>query len=495
MSRERGMKWPGPAAALAVAAVMMLAVAPCFAAWPDAPSVNLPICTAPVSEGAPQVVPDGSGGVIVAWETTAPDGVKGVFAQRVDRDGRPAWGDGGIAVCPLASDQQRPALAPDSSGGAIVVWQDDRRVRDWDVFAQRIDRSGNLRWPRDGVPITLAAGDQIGPVIAADGHGGALVGWQDVREGPGADLYAQAVDSAGRVRWSVDGIPLLAGPGARLTPQVVPAGSGGIFVWVAGDSSGEEAGAGILAQRVDAGGDLAWGPGGVVVDDGAGSDARPVSLADGRGGVIVAWESGSIRAQRLDAAGRLRWGDEGIDISTSDDSAPAIVEDGGGGAIVAWQTRSFEDAASDVRVQSVRASGTVRWGADGIAVCRASGAQAEVAVSRADAGGAIVMWRDARDDPFGDLYAQRIDSAGTAAWQADGIVVSDAPGFQSSLAVCADGSGGAVAAWTDGRAGLHVYAQRVDPHGRLGGSAGAELPQPPPRSRPPAPGGARPRSR
>jgi hypothetical protein len=484
---ERLDSLQGLRAVLPVVASLLLAATPCRAAWPVDPALNLPICTSPISQDAPQIISDGSGGVIVAWQGTDTDGVKRVFAQRVDREGQAVWDGKVIAVCRLACAQQRPMLVPDSAGGAIVVWQDFRREKDWDIFAQRIDRFGNLRWSDEGVPISSAAGDQFEPRIAADGRGGALIAWQDLREGPDSDLYAQAVDSTGRARWSANGIPILAGPGAQLVSQAVPCGAGGVFVWA--DSRGGGTEVGIYAQRVDASGDPMWGPGGVLVDDGAAPNARPVSIPDGRSGVIIAWESGPIYAQRLDSLGRLMWREGGVVLSTTDGSAPAVAPDGDGGVIVAWQTDSPGNEASDVRAQSVRASGTLRWGINGIAVCQASGAQTEVAVTWAAAGSAIVMWRDARDDPFGDLRAQRIDSTATALWQADGIVVSDAPGFQSSLTVCSDGFGGAVATWTDGRAGRHIYAQRVNPRGGLGGNAGADHSKPQGRPRPAVPGG------
>ncbi len=467
----------GRRSALPVGAWLLLVATFCPAAGSAAPVPNLPICTTPLSQDLPQIIPDGSGGVIITWQTTTTSGVKGIFAQRIDREDHAAWGENGVAVCPLPADQQRPMLVPDSSGGAIVVWQDYRSGNDWDVFAQRIDRSGTLRWPRAGVPISSAASDQLGPEVASDGHGGALVAWRDLREDPSSDLYAQAIDGTGQVRWSTSGIPISAGPGAQLVSQVVMSGAGGVFVWR--DSLGDGAYARIHAQRVDAMGNPLWGPGGLLLDDGAAPDAHPVSVADGRGGLVVAWESGPIHAQRLDVSGRRLWGDDGIVLSTADGSAPSVLSDGDGGVTVAWQTRSFDDEASDIRAQSVRASGTPRWGPDGIAVCEASGAQTEVVAAQAAAGGAIVMWRDARSDPFGDLCAQRVDSSGTALWKADGIVVSDAPGFQSALTICSDGLGGAVAAWTDGRAGRHIYAQRVSPQGRPVGHEGTRPAKPP----------------
>jgi hypothetical protein len=461
--------------ALPLGAWLLLAATFCPAAG-SAAAWNLPVCTSPLSQDLPQIISDGSGGVIITWQATATSGVQGIFAQRLDREDRAAWGENGIAVCPRPTDQKWPTLVADSSGGAIVVWQDHRSGNNWDVFAQRIDRSGVLRWPAEGVPISSAASDQLGPEAASDGHGGAIVAWRDLREDPSSDLYAQAVDGTGQVRWSIDGIPVFAGPGTLLLPQVVMSGAGGVFVWR--DSLGDGMYARIHAQRVDAGGNPMWGPGGVLLDDSAAPDAHPVSVADGRGGLVVAWESGPIHAQRLDVSGRRLWGDDGIVLSTADGSAPSVLSDGDGGVTVAWQTRSLDDEASDIRAQSVRASGTPRWGPDGIAVCEASGAQTEVVAAQAAAGGAIVMWRDARNDPFGDLYAQRVDSSGTALWKADGIVVSDAPGFQSALAICSDGLGGAVATWTDGRAGRHIYAQRVTPQGKPVGHEGTRPAKP-----------------
>jgi hypothetical protein len=197
--------------------------------------------------------------VIITWQSTDTDGVTGVFAGRVDREGGTAWAGKVVAICRAVGDQRWPMLAPDAAGGAIVVWQDFRSGKGWDVYAQRIDSSGSLRWPDEGVRISAAEGDQLGPQLAADGHGGAVIAWQDLRRGPEADLYAQAVDSSGRTRWAADGIPVLAGPGAQLVPQVVTCGAGSVFVWSDSRAGGEAVG--IYAQRVDSRGRLGGGGG------------------------------------------------------------------------------------------------------------------------------------------------------------------------------------------------------------------------------------------
>jgi hypothetical protein len=455
---------------LAAGAALLPLPSRCFAAWPSSPAANLPICTTPVSQDEAKVVPDGSGGVIVAWHALTASGTEKVFAQHVDRNGTALWGPGGIGVCAVSASQQSPVMTPDSSGGAVVVWQDDRSGEGWDIYAQRIDHLGNLRWSNDGVSVSSAPGMQVAPVVASDGHGGVIIGWQDFRAEPEPDLYAQALDNSGQPQWSTDGIAIQAGPGAQSLRDVVALAPGG-GVFVTSDSRAGEDNALVVAQRVDVDGSLMWGPRGVIVDDAAAADVHPVAVGSGDGSVIIAWESGPIFLQRLDNQGRLTWGDDGIPASTEEGLAPAVVQDREDGVIIAWQTATLSDA--HIRAQSVRASGVLRWSPGGIVVCGASGAQTEVAAIEAGRGGAIFVWRDVRDDPFGDLYAQRIDSSGVTLWPGNGTVVSSAPGVQESLAITGDGFGGAVAVWSDGRAGRHIYAQRIGPTGHLGGTPGS----------------------
>jgi hypothetical protein len=44
------------------------------------------------------------------------------------------------------------SLAPDGAGGAIVAWEDSRNGNS-DIFAQRISANGSVQWMPGGVPI------------------------------------------------------------------------------------------------------------------------------------------------------------------------------------------------------------------------------------------------------------------------------------------------------------------------------------------------------
>jgi hypothetical protein len=155
---------------------------------------------------------------------------------------------------------------------------------------------------------------------------------------------------------------------------------------------------------------------------------------------------------------------------------PEITLDTYGGAYVVWvDTR--DGPQSDIYAQHVTASGSRIWYHTGIPICVADGDQEEAALVPDDAGGAIIVWTDRRGEDA-DIYAQRVDRHGTALWEENGIVVSDASNDQYDPTIIRDGEGGVIVVWTDGRNfgldySLDLYAQRLDANGnKLWASSG-----------------------
>ena len=125
-------------------------------------------------------------------------------------------------------------MVSDGSGGAIVVWFDARAPSAYDIFAQRIDSSGAVQWTSNGVPICSAAGSQISQKVIPDGSGGAIIVWMDDRGGT-KDIYAQRVNGAGTTQWTAGGVPLCTATGDQTNPQIAPDGSGGaVMTWLDG---------------------------------------------------------------------------------------------------------------------------------------------------------------------------------------------------------------------------------------------------------------------
>jgi len=184
---------------------------------------------------------------------------------------------------------------------------------------------------------------------------------------------------------------------------------------------------------------------------------------DARGGVT------DIYAQRLDVYGHRAWGVAGIGVCVEAhaQSGPQIVAADAGGAIVVW-----EDARSDsgdVYAQRLGDTGAPAWTGDGIAACAQTGRQSAPAAAPDDSGGVIVAWLDRRDGVNTSVYAQRVTPDGATRWSADGVPVCTAPGAHASPAVIADGAGGAFVTWADARGGYR--ARRIDRDGVAGWTA------------------------
>jgi len=200
-----------------------------------------------------------------------------------------------------------------------------------------------------------------------------------------------------------------------------------------------------------------------------------VIVSDGSGGAIVSWmdvRSGAdwdIFAQRISATGSALWAGGGVAVCTAANNQfyPIIASDGSGGAIVAWQDLR-SDGSGDIYAQRVGTAGFPMWTANGVPVVTATDTQQPSAIIPDGAGGAIIAWADHRTGAY-DEYAQRLNATGAAQWAVNGALLSGAYGDQSVGTLCSDGANGALVTWTDSRNGNNdLYAQRIERSGQLG---------------------------
>ncbi|MDP1677660.1 MAG: T9SS type A sorting domain-containing protein [Bacteroidota bacterium] len=182
------------------------------------------------------VISDGNYGAIIDWVNGSNVEVR---AQRVDSNGTLLWGNngihigyGGIGITILLSDQKGGAIIPvyprlyrirndglhvwsgginftnsmdqmwlvsDSASGVVIAYSRryDASPLD-DMYAQRIDSSGVVRWKSNGVAIAnYNYSDKFHPDAVSDGKGGVIAAWNDDR--PNYGVYAGKVNSEGKV--------------------------------------------------------------------------------------------------------------------------------------------------------------------------------------------------------------------------------------------------------------------------------------------------------
>ena len=365
-----------------------------------------------------------------------------MFANHLDAAGHGLWGSGGVAVADAAGYKFLPAAVSDGAGGLIVAWVDGQNdpygAVGSDIFAQRFDATGNRLWGADGVAVTAAAANQgqSGLAIVSDGANGAIVAWEDGRP-TCCRYFAQRIDHAGVAVWTPDGVPVEP-PAAFLIGPI---------------------------------------------------NAPPLAISDGAGGAIIAYlnihvnvitDHPRVALQHLDANGQPQWPLQGlwVGLPASTDFG-ALTTDGAGGAIVAWSERVGATLDEVILAQRVSPSGALLWPSSGITVASAPYLRGNLAAAADGAGGALLVWEDARDFTSGDccnIYGQRLSDAGQRLWPADGVPISTAINNQNSPLVTADGAGGAIVVWQDCRDyptgnecgfGLDLYAQRVSAEGTL----------------------------
>ncbi|MBU1671405.1 MAG: hypothetical protein KKF41_02010 [Actinobacteria bacterium] len=426
-----------------------------------------------------EMVTDGDGGFYAAWADNRA-GNMNLYALKVDRDGNRAagWSLNGNVVCDNAALQSTCSVCYESAAGGLVVSWSDSRSGTEDVYAQKLDSSGNRLWenptvPGDynGVPVSAASGSQTSPRIAEDGAGGAIVGWQDSRTAAW-DLYAQRVQSSGLVAWTANGIVVCDQPNYQIEMQAVKDGAGGaIFVWQDYRSIDTYD---IYAERLDSSGSRpsGWNEDGnrVCLNTDA-NQTYPNLVSDGVQGASIAFiderDGFSVYANRILQNGSIDgdWNLDGNLLATTtaqQDYPPGVVADGTGGLIVAWRRNnvgSYDLSAQRIDGDAAFPSG---WGAaTGVAIADATGDQAWPVVTTDGAGGATIGWTDSRSGNQ-DIYATRIgaDAVFPAGWAKNGIPVYEGPNSQLKPRMTSDEKGGAFVGWQDFTT-WYVYAQRI----------------------------------
>ncbi len=384
-----------------------------------------------------------------------------------------------ISIAP--NDQIIRSMVSDGSGGAIMVWDDSRRGSGLtDIYAQRIDVSGLARWTTNGVEVAIGMGLGAGfSQATTDGDGGVIIAWQDRRINY-SQIYARSVDSAGVVLWTEDGVAISTNLAEHDMASIASDNAGGaIIVYRDTRTDGD-----IYAQRVNQFGQRLWPVNSDTVVVAAGTQSHPVIISDGAGGAIVAWRdqrSGAddVYVQRLSATGVRQWSANGVAICTAAGLQYNLkmTSDGAGGAIITWQDE--RSGTSDIYAQRVDSSGSALWTANGVPICTAAEAQTFPAIAGDGANGAIITWMDFRPTTYYQIYAQRVNAAGNIQWAANGVILSPTIRSQINPSIAGDGIGGAIIAWSDVRVGLgnyDVYAQRINGSGAVQWtSAGAAI--------------------
>lgn len=320
------------------------------------------------------------------------------------------WQMNGVAVCDTAPNRiifTFPRIAPDGLHGAYICWRDIRNG-DLDIYAQRIDSSGRIQWQHNGIPIARIVGAQNFPRIASDSQGNAFVAWEDGRA-TNTFPYVQKLNRNGQTLWQTNGVKAAEAPGIFISIAADERG-GCVLAWTDGDN--------VFAQRLDSTGRRTWSNNAVQLTN------RPepiypgdVAIAsDGSGGAVVAWSEGDYRleriyAQRIDSVGKTLWTTNGVQLSDSSSNITvALAYVPTGQIIVTWVSES----KLQKYVQKLDTSGKRLWNPNGIVLEGIGGGGGGEPRTTSDRHGGAFVGHGKR--------IQHLDSTGKKMWNQDGVL-------------------------------------------------------------------------
>lgn len=472
-----------------------------------------------VSNAAGQQLPrgicaDGEGGAIIAIQ----DGRSGIntYAQHVNATGDMTWQANGIGISTTTYSSLNVVECSDGIGGAIIVWEENRGSGK-DIYTQRVNMAGPGKWAANGLGACTASDQKSELHSCSDGLGGMLMAWSDYRSGSPWQIYVQRFNATGAPIWASNGLQVSVGISNWSHPQICSDGLGGALIAA---STGSGSTVNIFAQHVNYKGETMW-PSPVSICAATDVQRNPVICSNGAGAAIIAWEdyrSGTnwdIYAQGVNDIG-VTWASNGVCIvnATGNQLNPVICSDGQRGALIAWE--DSRDVDMHIYVQRILYNGARMAAGNGTAISVASpqkhpsicsnglggalvtyanfGGDYDIAVARIDGGdcsvlgtttvcsatltqdypkictdgqgGAIMTWQDIRSGTTQDVYAKRVNSAGTNFWAVNGVLIIGTSGDQTYPQICSDGLGGAIIACVDSRTGdLDIRARRIDSSG------------------------------
>ena len=396
---------------------------------------------------------------IFIWLTTAVT-LQTVLAQQAPV----TWGANGVPVRQGYHIEWQKTTCPGDAGELIVAWSDTRnQLRD--LYAQKLDDEGNVIWTDNGLLVNGAYSRQEDPVLESDHNGGAFISWVDFRSDSAGDIYSQHIGPDGELLLDADGVPISTATNVQISINMCYDEDGGVFISWNDSRTGDTD---LYITHLLSDGTIAPGfdTNGTPVVTEPGEQVSVSMVSDTEGGAWITWadkriqDNHNIYIQHVLADGTMELEENGYLVCGADgiQNAPKLAPDALGGAFLSWVDKR-NDNFGDIYLQHLDSNGATSFADDGVQISLAEEGdffeQKNNRVTNAGEGLVIVMWQDNRNDPsntVGDVFVQKV-STSDLVWAQGGIPACTAPEEQVNARMTSDGNGGAFISWTDYRNG------------------------------------------
>ena len=361
----------------------------------------------------PAIAFDSTGDYVTVWQDESLDGSGyGIYGQRFDDSGSPVGNEFQINST-HGGNQKTPSVVVAPDGRFVVTWQSDGQDGSgWGVYAQRFAEDGSAVGAEFLVN-TYTTSDQDSPTVAIDADGNFVVVWhsQGQDTGNNGGIYGQ--------RYLADGTPdgpefwVCSTPGPDQIRPAVRMNASGQFIVVWDD------GTTIYARRFLSNGTAA-GDEFVVNTYGNSNQTSPALAMDAAGNFVVAWQSYGQDSSDYGVYGQ-RYGDDGtpqgeeFKVNTYTDSCqylPSVSMDSASGEfVITWSSNGQDGSEYGVFAQRYAADGSTVGGE--FRVNRVTyTAQTASAVAMLDAQHFVIAWQSyLQDGSDCGIYTQHVGAS------------------------------------------------------------------------------------
>ena len=428
------------------AAILLVAGAVTGRAWQPAGRVE----TSNLMNQRPEIAFDPSGNALVVWQQRDSTTGFSIWANRYAAASK-TWGAPAQVEPGTSGTAEFPQVAVDASGNAFAVWYQNGTVGS-DIWSNRYTAATHS-WGT----AALIETNVIYAHIAVDSAGNALLVW---------NRYSGAIGSVWAKRhtagtgWSTAARIETGGTNSAGRPQIaIDANGNALAVWNRYDGGSRN---NIWANRYTAATN-AWGTAALIETGNAGTAENPKIAIDANGNGVALWTyfdgaRWDVMATQYSASTDT-WGPAALSLTASAGSAGdmRVAFDGIGNATAVWDQAKASGIGSDIWANRYTAG--VGWGTAALIETNDAGSAGDARIAIDGSGNALVVWRHEEGFTRSDIWANRY-TAGVGWGTAAPIETADAGSAQRPQ-IAIDGNGNAIAVWEqfDGNH-LGIWASR-----------------------------------
>ena len=345
------------------------------------------------------------------WTDTR-NGIRGVYAQKIDENGNLLWGDNGIEIYNPDRIQSYPQAISSNNNSVIICWQDHDAIEIYSsqIRVQKIDANGNLLWGEEGILLdesgingweaqmvnhndggnyilwktqanvkgvrllddgSIADGWEQGidlPAYSLDVHSDGLNGII-VASSLYDDIYLQRIDENGNKLWGYYGTLLYNGDEYIREIKVCSSITDEYYIsWRSEAQGGWEQ---ICMQKADSTGNSIWDSPIIISETNYINRFMTVCPSDSQ--PIISWIIGNaIFSQKIDSDGNFLWGEDGITVFESNydlnSNSVILKEDFANGCLISWVDYDNSYDESRIIVQKINEDGDLIFEEDGLII-------------------------------------------------------------------------------------------------------------------------------